>query len=83
MKDSDLFNFNDKKAYEYIDINYRSQEDAQRDMSVKNTQNWEVVSSANSGGLSGGCVGCIGFIPVVIPFGGKKRCRVRYRRLKD
>ena len=82
MSYSNLFNFDDNRAYEYIEIKYRSQDEAQRDILVKNSQNWEVVSTTGNGGVSGGCVGCIGFIPIVIPFGNKKNVKVRYRRLK-
>jgi hypothetical protein len=61
-------------------VTYRSEAEAQQDMLTREAQGWEVVSATQSGGVSGGCIGCLGFIPIFIPFGGKPKYKVTYRR---
>jgi hypothetical protein len=79
MDNSTLNNSSDK----YEAITYRSQDAADRDIRNREAEGWEVVSVTQSGGFSGGCVGCLGFIPIVIPLGSKPKIKVTYRKPRE
>lgn len=72
------------KNFDYEQVTYDNEIDMQSDINLRESEGWQVMSAQQtSGGMSGGCVGCIGFFPIFIPLGNRrKRYTVIYRRGK-